>query len=58
MRFSAKRFALAALSVYFNYTEIVKTSRNGRECGLEIRWGQRKTGKGGKDIVATSSVAL
>ena len=25
MRFSAKRFALAALSVYYNYTEIVKT---------------------------------
>ena len=25
MRFSAKRFALAALSAYYNYTEIVKT---------------------------------
>ena len=25
MRFSTKRFALAALSVYYNYTEIVKT---------------------------------
>ena len=24
MRFSAKRFALAALSAYYNYTEIVK----------------------------------
>ena len=25
MRFSAKRFALAALSAYYNHTEIVKT---------------------------------
>ena len=25
MRLSAKRFALAALSAYYNYTEIVKT---------------------------------
>ena len=25
MRFSAKRFALAALSAYYKYTEIVKT---------------------------------
>ena len=25
MRFLAKRFALAALSAYYNYTEIVKT---------------------------------
>ena len=25
MRFSVKRFALAALSAYYNYTEIVKT---------------------------------
>ena len=25
MRFSAKRFALAALSAYYNYTKIVKT---------------------------------
>ena len=25
MRFSAKQFALAALSAYYNYTEIVKT---------------------------------
>ena len=25
MRFFAKRFALAALSVYYNYTEMVKT---------------------------------
>ena len=25
IRFSAKRFALVALSIYYNYTEIVKT---------------------------------
>ena len=27
------------------------TSRNGREWGLEIPWGQRKTGKGGKVLL-------
>ena len=32
------------------------TSRNGREWGLEIPWGQRKTREGWKGIVAASSV--